>query len=137
MGMSLFWFLQVPLLFLTLFLHYAPSVLFPVDAALCSHTLLHSIPYSSLLIAKKSSISWSAIAPSHALSMSLQLLHVVEMLKPFPPAFNLQLSVPSDVLLFGALLAGGLSAVQNKSKLYYIGHHFVYLEEMTSRLSTS
>lgn len=133
----MFWFLQVPLLFLTLFLHYAPSVLFPVDAALCSHTLLHSIPYSSLLIAKKSSISWSAIAPSHALSMSLQLLHVVEMLKPFPPAFNLQLSVPSDVLLFGALLAGGLSAVQNKSKWYYIGHHFVYLEEMTSRLSTS
>lgn len=53
MGMSLFWFLQVPLLFLTLFLHYAPSVLFPVDAVLCSHTLLHSIPYSSLLIAKK------------------------------------------------------------------------------------
>lgn len=82
MGMSLFWFLQVPLLFLTLFLHYAPPVLFPVDAVLCSHTLLHSIPYSSLLIAKESSISRSAIAPSHALSMSLQLLHELKCWSP-------------------------------------------------------
>ena len=75
----------------------------------------------------------------HVLSMHLELLHLVEMLRCLPPAFNLQLSVPRNVLVFflRALLAGGLSVVQNKSRWNYIGHHFVCLGETTSRLSTS
>lgn len=74
----------------------------------------------------------------HALSMHLELLHLVETLRCFPPAFNLQISAPRNVLFFfRVLLAGGLSVVQNKSMWNYIGHHFVCLGEMTSRLSTS
>ena len=115
-------------------------ILFPGDAVLCLHTLYL---ISLLLTAKKKKNPLPFYdlqsLQVHVLSMHLELLHLVEMLRCLPPAFNLQLSVPRNVLVFflRALLAGGLSVVQNKSRWNYIGHHFVCLGETTSRLSTS
>ena len=78
-----------------------PPILFPGDAVLCLHTLYL---ISLLLTAKKKKNPLPFYdlqsLQVHVLSMHLELLHLVEMLRCLPPAFNLQLSVPRNVLFF-------------------------------------
>lgn len=96
-----------------------PPILFPGDAVLCLHTLYLISLWLTAKKKKKKPLPFYDLQSLqvHALSMHPELLHLVEMLRCFPPAFNLQLSVPRNVLFFfRTLLAGGLSVVQNKSR---------------------